>query len=104
MFPFRNGSAMRPSDPGFDANGLAETPSERSAPIASGGRGLAALSETALASRFFAWGGLSGRTYVFSVYPANACPAFCDAVLLVAVRDERGRRRILAGLGHRRLS
>jgi hypothetical protein len=70
-------------------------------PIRSFGRdceaaALAALADTPLASRFCAWPGISGRRYVFSVYPSTECPAFCDAVLLVVVRDEVGRRRVVS--------
>ena len=43
------------------------------------------------AARFSSWIGLSGRRYVFSVYPASTCPAFCHAVLLAAARDGVGR-------------
>jgi hypothetical protein len=57
---------------------------------------LAALAGTPLAQRFCSWTGLSGRRYVFSVYPASDCPAFCDAVMLAAVRDDAGRRRVLS--------
>lgn len=58
-------------------------------------RTFAALSRTDLAGRFVPWEGQSGRSYVFSVYAASDCPAFCDAVLIAAVRDERGRRQAL---------
>jgi hypothetical protein len=57
---------------------------------------MAALAGTPLASRFWSWAGLSGRRYVFSVYPASACPAFCNAVMLAAVRDGAGRRRVVS--------
>lgn len=60
------------------------------------GRGLAALADTALASRFCTWKGRSGRRYVFSVYPGPRCPAFRDALLLAAVRDNDGRRRAIS--------
>src|SRR5271157_2617576 len=60
------------------------------------GSALAALAGTRFASRFFSWAGLSGRRYVFSVYPASACPAYCDAVMLAAVRDGSGRRRVVS--------
>ena len=61
-----------------------------------GGRALAALAGMPLASRFWSWTGLSGRRYVFSVYPASTCPAFCHAVLLAAVRDGSRRLRIVS--------
>jgi hypothetical protein len=47
-------------------------------------------------SRFCSWTGLSGSRYVFSVYPASSCPAFCHAVLLAAVRDGPRRLRIVS--------
>jgi len=61
-----------------------------------GGSALAALAGTPLAQRFCSWTGLSGRRYVFSVYRAPDCPAFCDAVLLAAVRDDAGRLRVVS--------
>jgi hypothetical protein len=61
-----------------------------------GPSGLAALAGTQLAQRFCSWTGLSGRRYVFSVYPASDCPAFCDAVMVAAVRDDAGRLRVLS--------
>ncbi len=60
------------------------------------GSALAALAGTPFSSRFFSWAGLSGRRYVFSVYPASACPAYCDAVMVAAVRDGSGRRRVVS--------
>jgi hypothetical protein len=59
------------------------------------GSSLAALAGTSIASRFCSWIGLSGRRYVFSVYPASDCPAFRDAILLAAVRDMTGQRRAI---------
>jgi hypothetical protein len=61
-----------------------------------GGGALAALAGMPFASRFCSWTGLSGRRYVFSVYPAATCPAFCHAVLLAAVRDGPRRLRIVS--------
>ena len=63
-----------------------------------GGHGFAALSRTGMATRFLSWEGRSGKPYVFSVYAAGECPAFCDAVLLVVARDGGDRRRVLAAL------
>jgi hypothetical protein len=60
------------------------------------GSSLAALDGMPISSRFCSWVGLSGRRYVFSVYPASDCPAFRDAVLLAAVRDMTGQRRIIS--------
>ena len=57
------------------------------------GAALAALAGTPISSRFCSWIGLSGRRYVFSVYPAPECPAFRDAVLMAVVRDMTGQRR-----------
>jgi hypothetical protein len=57
---------------------------------------LAALAGTAISSRFCSWIGLSGRRYIFSVYQAADCPAFRDAILLAAIRDMTGQRRIVS--------
>jgi hypothetical protein len=57
---------------------------------------LAALAGTSISSRFCSWIGLSGRRYIFSVYQAADCPAFRDAVLLAAVRDMTGQRRVIS--------
>jgi hypothetical protein len=83
------------------ADGLSESPAAAWIAPASDRQGgthgasLAALAGTSIASRFCSWVGLSGRRYVFSVYPASDCPAFRDAVLLVAVRDMTGQRRAI---------
>ena len=60
------------------------------------GFSLAALEGMPISSRFCSWLGLSGQRYVFSVYSALECPAFPDAVLLAAVRDMTGQRRIVS--------
>ena len=60
------------------------------------GSSLAALEGMPISSRFCSWVGLSGRRYVFSVYPALGCPAFRDAVLLAVVRDMTGQRRVVS--------
>ena len=60
------------------------------------GSSLAALDGMRISSRFCSWVGLSGQRYVFSVYSPFECPAFCDAVLLAAVRDMTGQRRIVS--------
>jgi hypothetical protein len=60
------------------------------------GSSLAALEGMPISSRFCSWVGLSGRRYVFSVYPASECPAFRDAVLLAAIRDMTGQRRVVS--------
>src|SRR5271155_2293529 len=64
--------------------------------VRAGGSSLAALAGMPFSSRFCSWTGLSGRRYVFSVYPASTCPAFCDAILLAAVRDGPRRLRIVS--------
>jgi hypothetical protein len=61
-----------------------------------GGAALAALAGMPFSARFYSWTGLSGRRYVFSVYPASTCPAFCHAVLLAAVRDGPGGPRVVS--------
>ncbi len=60
------------------------------------GSSLAALEGMPISSRFCSWVGLSGQRYVFSVYPASECPAFRDAILLAAVRDMSGQRRVIS--------
>jgi hypothetical protein len=60
------------------------------------GSSLAALEGMPISSRFCSWVGLSGQRYVFSVYPASECPAFRDAILLAAVRDMTGQRRVVS--------
>jgi hypothetical protein len=60
------------------------------------GSSLAALDGMRISSRFCSWVGLSGQRYVFSVYSPFECPAFRDAVLLAAVRDMTGQRRIVS--------
>ena len=60
------------------------------------GSPLAALEGMPISSRFCSWVGLSGQRYVFSVYPASECPAFRDAVLLAAIRDMTGQRRVVS--------
>jgi hypothetical protein len=60
------------------------------------GSSLAALAGMPISSRFCSWLGLSGRRYIFSVYPAADCPAFRDAILLATVRDMTGRRRVVS--------
>ena len=61
-----------------------------------GGGALAALAGMPFSGRFWSWTGLSGRRYIFSVYPALTCPAFCHAVLLAAVRDGPSRLRVVS--------
>ena len=59
------------------------------------GSSLAALDGMPISSRFCSWIGLSGQRYVFSVYSSGECPAFRDAILLAAVRDMTGQRRVV---------
>jgi hypothetical protein len=60
------------------------------------GSSLAALDGMPISSRFCSWIGLSGRRYVFSVYPALECPAFRDAVLLAVIRDMTEQWRVIS--------
>jgi hypothetical protein len=81
--------------------GLSEPPAPWISPPGEGtdhrrGAALAALAGMPFSARFYSWTGLSGRRYVFSVYPASTCPAFCHAVLLAAVRDGPGRPRVVS--------
>ena len=62
----------------------------------SSGSSLPALEGMPISSRFCSWVGLSGQRYVFSVYPALECPAFRDAILLAAIRDMTGERRVVS--------
>ena len=57
---------------------------------------LAALAGGALAHRFHAWRGRSGRRYVFSVFDVKDCPDYAGAVVAAVARDGDGTRRILA--------
>jgi hypothetical protein len=67
-----------------------------SVPKLARGSTLAALEGLPISSRFCSWLGVSGRRYVFSVYPAGKCPALRDAVLLAVVRDMTGQRRVIS--------
>jgi hypothetical protein len=51
--------------------------------------------ELGLGNRFWYWSGVSGRTYIHSIYPADACPPSPGAVYL-AVRNRHGHREVLA--------
>ncbi len=53
------------------------------------------LAHSDLAGRYSHWLGASGKRYLFSVYDPAACPAYCDAVLVVAKVDDFGRRAIV---------
>lgn len=54
-----------------------------------------------LSRRFLHWRGVSGRRYLFSIFPLHRpasideAPRFDDAVVLGVVRDGAGERRIL---------
>ena len=48
-----------------------------------------------LGERFWYWRGASGRSYIHSIYPADACPPLPGAVY-VAVRNSGGYREALA--------
>jgi hypothetical protein len=74
-----DGATLRPSSPSC---GLPD-----SAP-------LLALAEGTLSARFRSWRGASGRRYVFSVYDRHSCPAYSDAVLVVASALTDGDRKI----------
>ena len=60
---------------------------------------LESLAGEALASRFHAWRGASGRRYVCSVFPAEAnapdagLPDFVDAIAIAVARQPDGSRR-----------
>ncbi len=54
-----------------------------------------------LSRRFLHWRGVSGRRYLFSIFPLSRtasideAPRFDDAVILAVMRDAAGERRIL---------
>jgi hypothetical protein len=52
--------------------------------------------EDLLRRKYRSWRGRSGRAYMFSVYSPFDCPAYEDAVLIVASRDENTRGGALA--------
>jgi hypothetical protein len=58
-------------------------------------RELSALAGDPLAGRFRHWRGLSGRRYIFSVYDQPSCPAYDDAILIVAAVEANETRRIV---------
>ena len=63
---------------------------------------LASLAGGALASRFHAWRGRSGRRYICSVFAVldmateTEFPNYSDAVIIAAAAEENGRRRMIA--------
>lgn len=59
-------------------------------------RPLSALAGSDLAGRYSQWLGASGRRYLFSIYDPSSCPAYSDAILVLAKVDGLGRRTILA--------
>lgn len=59
-------------------------------------KGLSALAGSGLAGRYAQWLGASGQRYLFSVYEPSSCPAYSDAILVLAKVDGHGRRAILA--------
>jgi hypothetical protein len=56
---------------------------------------LPALAGNALDARFRSWRGASGRGYVFSVYDRQSCPAYEQAVVIVASVEPNGARRVI---------
>ncbi len=88
-------------DAGNPLNGLCEPPpppwpGSPATPSDRPGRSFAALSHMAFSSRYASWKGVSGKSYVFTVYSWPDCPAFCDAIVLAVSRNARGERRILS--------
>ncbi len=51
-------------------------------------RGGYGAQEDVFLGKYRHWRGRSGRSYVFSVYAPDACPAYEDAVVIVAARGE----------------
>jgi hypothetical protein len=56
---------------------------------------LVALAGGALDARFRSWRGASGQRYTFSVYGRRSCPAYENAVAMVARIEPDGARRII---------
>jgi hypothetical protein len=56
---------------------------------------LRVLAEGGLSAKFRSWRGASGRRYVFSVYDRHSCPAYSDAVLVIASALADGGRKIV---------
>jgi hypothetical protein len=56
---------------------------------------LQALADGGLRAKFRSWRGASGRRYIFSVYDRRSCPAYSDAVLVVASALVNGDRKIV---------
>src|SRR5271165_7160087 len=105
MFPLRQRwESMVSYDAGVEVNGLLESPQPWIGPpttlVDCSPRGLSALTHSPLASRFFCWQGLSGKGYIFSVYAASDCPAFCDAILLGGGARQTRRPAHSDGDGH----
>jgi hypothetical protein len=55
--------------------------------------------EDLLNRKFRHWRGHSGRVYVFSVYAPQDCPAYSDAVVIVAGRTSAGAALACVDLG-----
>ena len=78
----------------------------RLAPVAADAA-LACLAGKALAARFSAWRGASGRRYICTIYPfdraapQNGLPPYTDMVVL-AVRHDPADGREVAGVARRR--
>jgi hypothetical protein len=54
------------------------------------------LKDARLGGRFRSWRGKSNRSYVFSVFVAGECPAYCEAVLIAVAIEAGGKRRAIA--------
>jgi hypothetical protein len=50
--------------------------------------------ELGIGERFWYWRGASGRNYIHSIYPADACPPLPGAIF-IAVRKIGGERRVV---------
>src|ERR1700677_3915166 len=55
--------------------------------------------EATVRQKYRYWCGRSGRSYVFSIYSPQDCPAYDDAVLIVARRGEGGEALALIETG-----
>ena len=79
----------------IEPNASARAPNEDIAPERfAASQALTSLANEKLAERFRHWRGASGRRYIFSLYAPESCPAYDDAVLIVALKATNGLRRI----------
>lgn len=97
MLALREQAAYRCNSENFGATsaGAVAPPSPELVSRRNDNAPLLALAGGALARRFRSWRGRSGKRHIFSVYDAQSCPAYSDAVIIVAAPLDDGGRSIL---------